>query len=59
MSANASGVSSIATDMLRAGYETAVQAPELVRRTYNFLGDMRENAADFLVKRILANALGC
>jgi hypothetical protein len=45
MSANASGVSSIATDMLRAGY--------------NFLGDMRENAADFLVKRILANALGC
>jgi hypothetical protein len=59
MSANASGVSSIATDMLRAGCETAVQASELVRSTYNFLGDMRENAADFLVKRILANGLGC
>jgi len=45
----------IVTDMLRAGYETTVQDPELVKRTYNLLGDMPEDAADFLVKKILAN----
>lgn len=45
----------IVTDMLRAGYQTTVQDPELVRRTYNLLGDMPEDAADFLVKRVLAN----
>ena len=45
----------IVTDMLRAGYETTVQDPELVRRTYNLLGDMPEDAADFLVNKILAN----
>jgi NAD(P)-dependent dehydrogenase (short-subunit alcohol dehydrogenase family) len=46
----------IVTDMLRAGYETTVQDPELVKRTYNMLGDMPEDAADFLVGRILANS---
>jgi NAD(P)-dependent dehydrogenase (short-subunit alcohol dehydrogenase family) len=45
----------IVTDMLREGYVTTVQDPELVRRTYNLLGDMPEDAADFLVKNILAN----
>jgi len=45
----------IVTDMLREGYETSVQDPELVRRTYNLLSDMPEDAADFLVKRILTN----
>jgi NAD(P)-dependent dehydrogenase (short-subunit alcohol dehydrogenase family) len=45
----------IVTDMLRAGYETTVQDPEFVRRTYNILGDLPEDAAGFLVKRILAN----
>ena len=45
----------IVTDMLRAGYETSVQDPEFVRRTYNLLSDLPEDAAEFLVKRILAN----
>lgn len=45
----------IVTDMLREGYDTTVQDPELVRRTYNMLGDMPEDAAEFLVRRILAN----
>ena len=45
----------IVTDMLRAGYETSVQDPEFVRRTYNLLSDLPEAAAEFLVKRILAN----
>ena len=45
----------IVTDMLREGYETTVQDPEFVRRTYNLMADMPEEAADFLVKRILAN----
>ena len=45
----------IVTDMLREGYETSVQDPELVRRTYNMLSDMPEDAADYLVKRILTN----
>lgn len=45
----------IVTDMLREGYETSVQDPELVRRTYNLLGDMPEDAADFLVREILVN----
>ncbi len=45
----------IVTDMLKAGYDTSVQSPELVRRTYNMLGDMPEDAADFLVNRVLAN----
>ena len=45
----------IVTDMLREGYETSVQDPEFVRRTYNMLSDMPEDAAGFLVKEILAN----
>lgn len=45
----------IVTDMLREGYNTSVQDPEVVRRTYNMLSDLPEDAADFLVERILAN----
>jgi len=45
----------IVTDMLREGYETTVQDPELVKRTYNMLSDMPGDAADFLVGKVLAN----
>ena len=45
----------IVTDMLREGYETTVQDPEFVRRTYNMLSDLPEDAADFLVREVLAN----
>ena len=45
----------IVTDMLRGGYDTTVQTPELVERTYNILADTPDDAAPYLVDRIIAN----
>ncbi|MCZ6518087.1 MAG: SDR family NAD(P)-dependent oxidoreductase, partial [Gammaproteobacteria bacterium] len=45
----------IVTDMLRNGYDTTVQTPESVERTYNILADTADDAAPYLVDRLLAN----
>ena len=45
----------IVTDMLREGYDTSVQTPESVERTYNILADTPDDAAAYLVDRILTN----
>jgi NAD(P)-dependent dehydrogenase (short-subunit alcohol dehydrogenase family) len=45
----------IVTDMLREGYDTSVQTPESVERTYNILADTADDAAPYLVDRLLAN----
>jgi short-subunit dehydrogenase len=45
----------IVTDMLREGYDTSVQTPESVERTYNILADTPDDAAVYLVDRILTN----
>jgi NAD(P)-dependent dehydrogenase (short-subunit alcohol dehydrogenase family) len=45
----------IITDMLREGYTTSVQSPESVQRFYNIMADMPDDAAPFLIDKILAN----
>jgi NAD(P)-dependent dehydrogenase (short-subunit alcohol dehydrogenase family) len=45
----------IVTDMLREGYRSSVRQPATVAWTYNAVGDLPEDAAAWIVPRMLAN----
>lgn len=45
----------VVTDMLRQGYTTSVRNPDSIRRLYNILASTPDEAAGYLVDRILAN----
>lgn len=45
----------VVTDMLRQGYVTSVRDPESIRRFYNILASTPDEAAGFIVEKVLAN----
>jgi short-subunit dehydrogenase len=45
----------VITDMLREGYTSSVRDPAAIRRVYNIMATTPDDAAGFIVKRVLAN----